>query len=69
MSNEKKKKPGLPLGVKMALGTLLGALVGWSMYRFVGCRTGTCPLTGNLYVSVLIWAGMGALLAGNPDRR
>ena len=30
---------------KTLLGGVIGALVGFAMYKFVGCKTGTCPLS------------------------
>ena len=42
----------------------LGALVGLAYQRLVGCRTGTCPITANPYVSSLYGAAMGFVLSG-----
>jgi hypothetical protein len=50
----------------MAIGAIVGGVVGYMMYAFIGCRTGTCPLTGNPYLSVIIWGGLGAMVAGKP---
>ena len=41
----------------------LGAAGGYAYYRFVGCRTGACPLTSNPWVSTLYGALIGALIA------
>jgi hypothetical protein len=43
-------------------GALAGALVGYFIYRYIGCRTGACPITANPYTSVVVYALMGALL-------
>jgi hypothetical protein len=43
---------------------VLGAAVGLAYQRFVGCRTGTCPITSNPYVSTIYGAIMGFLLSG-----
>ena len=48
---------------RMVLGAVVGAGIGYAMYRFVGCRTGACPLTGNPYIAMAIWGLMGAFLA------
>lgn len=45
------------------LGALVGAAIGFAMYRFVGCRTGACPLTANPFVAMAIWGAIGAMLA------
>ena len=41
-----------------ALAVLLGAAGGYAYYHFVGCVSGTCPITSNPYIST----GYGALL-------
>lgn len=48
--------------LKPALGALIGAAVGFAIYRFVGCRTGACPLQANPYVSMAVWAVFGAMM-------
>lgn len=50
--------------LRMLVGAAGGALLGYAMYRFVGCRTGACPLYSNPWSSVLIWGVFGALMAG-----
>lgn len=49
--------------VKSVLGALVGAAVGYAMYRFVGCKTGACPLTANPWVAMAIWGLMGLMLS------
>ncbi len=51
-------------GLRMVIGVVVGAGVGYAMYRFVGCRTGACPLTANPWVAMAIWGAMGGMLAG-----
>lgn len=46
-------------------GAVIGAAFGFAMYKFIGCRTGACPLTGNPYIAMLIWGMMGVLLVGS----
>ena len=40
------------------IGMLVGGGLGFAYYKFVGCSTGTCPLTSNPYIST----GYGAIL-------
>lgn len=44
-------------------GAALGAVAGYLYYRFVGCVTGTCPLTSNPYISTLYGAVLGFVVA------
>ena len=48
--------------LKSALGIALGAAAGFLLYRFVGCKTGTCPITANPWTSMLFGAVLGLLL-------
>ncbi len=51
--------------VKHALkisGILTGAVGGYLYYSFIGCNSGTCPITSNPYISILYGALMGYLI-------
>lgn len=52
---------------RTALGALAGAAAGALYAHFVGCRTGTCPLTSNVWSAGLYGAFVGAV-AGWPAR-
>jgi hypothetical protein len=49
--------------IKIALGIILGSAAGFAYYYFIGCRTGSCPITGNPYISSAYGALLGLLLA------
>lgn len=51
------KKHGLTL-----LGVALGALGGYLYWHFVGCASGTCPITASPVNSTLWGAVMGGLV-------
>ncbi len=53
------------MGLRLALFVVIGAVLGFSYHRFVGCRTGTCPITANPYISTLYGAFIGYLLSGS----
>ena len=47
--------------LKLIIGIVVGGGLGFSYYKFVGCSTGTCPLTSNPYISTIYGMVMGAL--------
>jgi len=40
------------------IGIIIGGIAGFAYYHFVGCASGTCPITSNPYMTI----GYGALL-------
>ena len=61
MTVEGKKK--MTTLVRVLIGAAVGAAIGFAMYKFVGCKTGACPITANPFVSMAVYAGIGAMLA------
>jgi hypothetical protein len=55
-------------GVKIALGIAIGAVLGFCFYYFVGCKSGSCPITGNPYISTLYGAVVGILVVGQSPK-
>jgi len=45
--------------LKKVLPVFSGALLGYGYYYFIGCYSGTCPITSNPYISTFY----GALIA------
>jgi hypothetical protein len=41
----------------------VGGGLGFAYYKFVGCSSGTCPLTSNPYISTIYASIVGALVA------
>ncbi|HMP34272.1 MAG TPA: hypothetical protein PKC67_07955 [Kiritimatiellia bacterium] len=54
------------MNMRMVIGGLAGAVIGYLVYRFIGCRTGACPLTGNPYIAVALYALLGLFITRNP---
>jgi len=40
------------------VGVFLGSIGGFAYFYFVGCKSGTCPISSNPYISI----GYGAVL-------
>ena len=51
------------IALKFLLGVLVGGGIGFAYYRFIGCASGTCPLTSNPYISTIYGAVIGLLIA------
>ena len=48
--------------LKFIAGVVAGAVLGYAYYHFIGCRSGTCPLTSNPWVTTLYGTLMGGIL-------
>jgi hypothetical protein len=46
---------------------ILGAAAGFAYYHYIGCASGTCPLTSNPWTSTAYGAAVGVLLV--PRKR
>lgn len=53
--------------------TLVGAVAGFLYWKFIGCKTGSCPIKSNWYLMVLygVLAGylVGDLVKGGIEKR
>jgi hypothetical protein len=47
----------------IVLPIVLGGGVGFAYYYFVGCASGSCPITSNPYISTAYGTGMGVVCA------
>lgn len=50
------------------LGLILGGIAGFSYYYFIGCNSGTCPITSNWHISTIYGAAMG-FIAVFPSKK
>jgi len=48
---------------KILLGVVIGGILGFAYYHFIGCTSGACPITSNPYISVAYGGIIGLVLA------
>ena len=48
--------------LKLFIGVVIGGGLGFAYYKFVGCSTGTCPLTSHPVISTIFGAMLGGLM-------
>jgi hypothetical protein len=53
-----------PTMIRTIIGIVIGAIGGFVYYKFVGCSTGTCPITSNPIISTIYGAVIGAAASG-----
>lgn len=49
--------------MKRVLPVLVGGALGFAYYYFIGCRTGSCPITGNPWISTFYGAFTGLIIS------
>lgn len=49
--------------LKRSLPVLGGAILGYAYYHFIGCNSGSCPITSNPYISTVYGAAVGFLIS------
>lgn len=47
--------------MKILSGIVIGGILGFTYYWFIGCKTGTCRITGNPLISSLYGSFMGLI--------
>jgi hypothetical protein len=58
------KSPGF---LKTSIGIVLGGIAGFLYFYFIGCRTGSCPITANPLSSIAMGGLFGFLVSGSFD--
>ncbi|MDR3627559.1 MAG: DUF6132 family protein [Ignavibacteriaceae bacterium] len=54
--------------IKRTLPILIGGIAGYAYYHFIGCRSGSCPISGNPYISTSYGAIVGLIIT-IPSKR
>lgn len=49
----------------IVIGIIIGALAGFANYKFIGCKTGVCPLNSNPWIATIYGMVLGALIGGS----
>lgn len=49
--------------IRMIVGPVAGAALGFVYYKFIGCSSGACPITSNPWISTIYGAVMGFMIA------
>ena len=55
-------KASAKLIATIILGIVIGGALGFANYRFIGCKTGLCPLSANPWISTLYGMFIGGLI-------
>ncbi|MCX7736843.1 MAG: DUF6132 family protein [Candidatus Kapabacteria bacterium] len=53
----------MKLYIKLIIGLVLGAIAGYAYYFFIGCHSGTCPISSNPLISTGYGALVGLILS------
>ncbi len=48
--------------LRLVLGIVIGAIAGYGYYYYIGCYSGTCPITSNPYNTIAYGALLGGVL-------
>ncbi|MBN2800094.1 MAG: hypothetical protein JXX28_13195 [Deltaproteobacteria bacterium] len=54
-----------PVWVRRALWIAGGAAFGFGWWALIGCTGGSCPITGNPYLSTIWGTSLGAMVGWN----
>lgn len=54
---------------KPIIGVTTGALIGFLYYYFVGCKSGSCPITSSAWSTILIGGFMGLSVTNGPCKK
>jgi F0F1-type ATP synthase assembly protein I len=60
-NNEKIEKKKMPRLLRISLGIVVGALLGYAYYHFIGCNGNTCPITSDPWNSTIGGMILGAI--------
>ncbi len=50
------------LTTRFLIAIVVGGVLGYAYYRFIGCSSGACPITSNPYTSIFYGMLIGGLI-------
>ena len=53
---------------KRSVAGIIGAAAGYAYYYYIGCMSGTCPITSNPYISTLYGTVLGMMLINGKKK-
>lgn len=53
---------------KRAIAGAIGAAAGYAYYYYIGCMSGTCPISSNPYISTLYGSVIGVLMINGKKK-
>jgi hypothetical protein len=56
------------ISLATVLAVFVGSVGGFAYYHFIGCSSGTCPITSNPYISTAYGALLGFVLTGSKKK-
>ncbi len=54
---------------RTSIGAIAGGVLGFLYWKFVGCNTGSCPLTSNPVQSIFIFGFFGGFMAKDKNEK
>lgn len=55
--------------LKSFIAVVIGGLAGFLYYHFVGCQLGSCAITSNPFLSILVGSFFGLFIVNSPCSR
>ena len=54
---------------RTSIGAIVGGILGFFYWKYIGCTAGSCPLTSNPYQSIILFGVLGAFLVKDKNEK
>ena len=54
--------------IRILIGAAVGALLGYAYFFFVGCKSGTCPITSN-WINTTLYGLVSGIIIAFPAKK